>query len=69
MVKFFCDHCGKEIQDEKYQNIDDLDFPVVSHMDVKKFFDRILCEECYNRRRQWHLDVDEEFFHWEEDNG
>jgi hypothetical protein len=68
MVKLFCDHSRREIQGKEHQ-LDDLDFPDASYMDVKKFFNMILCEECYHRRLQWHLDVDEVFFHWEEDNG
>ena len=68
MVKFFCDHCGREIQDKKHL-LDDLDFPHASYMETRKFFDKTLCEECYHRRMQRHLNVDEVFFHWEEDNG
>ena len=69
MVKSFCDHCGRELQHNNYLYIDDRDFPDVSYMEVKKFFDMNLCEECYNRRMQLHLDVDEVFFHLEENDG
>ena len=64
MIKQFCDHCGQEITNmkERYE-IDERDFPDVSYMEVKKFFNKILCETCYYRRMQWHLDVDEVFFH------
>ena len=63
MIKHFCDHCGKEIVDMDIYYIDDRDFADVSYMKVKKFFNKILCQTCYHQRLQWHLDVDEVFFH------
>ncbi|MBQ3502508.1 MAG: hypothetical protein IJA72_02475 [Clostridia bacterium] len=62
MIKQFCDHCGKEIVDmkERYE-MDERDFP--DTMEIGKFLNKELCEACYCLRVQWHLDVDEVFFH------
>ena len=65
MIKYFCDHCGKEIdcENETCFEMDERDFPDNEYSNVRRFFGKELCEVCYSKRLQRHSDVDEAFFH------
>ena len=66
MIKVFCDHCHKEITNDKKNELTLED----CFWDIKtrKFVGPgcVLCEECWEERYRKHLELDVEFLHLKE---
>ena len=62
MVKYFCDHCGKEIHGNEINELDEEDC-FYDHFDTKKLvgFGAILCPDCLDKRIQEHIQLDLNF--------
>ena len=66
MTKVFCDHCHKEITNDKQNELTSED----CFWDIKtrNFVGSgcVLCEECWEERYQKHLELDVEFLRLKE---
>lgn len=65
MIKYFCDHCGKELGPNNTVELWNEDTLFFYDGDfIGK--DNILCNDCYDERIRLHIDLDRSFFNAEE---
>ena len=64
MVKYFCDHCGRELIG-KFNNIcaDDVTWDGKEHVGAGS----ILCDECYDEWIKKKVELNRRFFYLEEE--
>ena len=65
MMRYFCDHCGKEVDD--LYIVEDDDLIESSYAESRRFLRKHLCRECYHERLQLHISLDLDFFHEREE--
>ena len=64
MIKYYCDWCGKEINecgDDGYE-LSERDFASNTFEWTQHFFGKLLCEECYSKRLSSLVDIDMSVF-------
>ena len=62
MVKYYCDHCGEELDCASNElSLDEL------FRDGDRWVgeDCIMCDDCYDLRQKLHMELDKKFFHIE----
>lgn len=63
MIRYYCDHCGQEIECAG----NELDYEDC-FCDGERFVGEgcIMCDSCFDLRNRLHIDLDKEFFHLKE---
>lgn len=61
MIKYFCDHCGKELTSREIYELDSSNTFFDPRTNKSIWYGAHLCPECYQKRLYAHCDLDNEF--------
>ena len=61
MIKYFCDHCGKELTSREICELDSSNTFFDPRANKSIWYGAHLCPECSRKRIELHCDLDNEF--------